>query len=90
MDQVKINSVAYNIIKAPTDDVEQVYKENDSCHFFPILAVTGVVERNDRYYECAWYIDNELTPDASLWVNDWDTADQLTPLPDYSPRKEVF
>lgn len=88
MNTVKVNGETYEIVKDATNDVETVYSDNDAMQAFPILAVTGTGRsiENGRLYEIVWYLDdqdaNQLSEDASDWVNDWGTADEAINLED--------
>lgn len=88
MDKVMVNEKVYEIIEDVTNDVETVYSQADTLQAFPILAVTGTGRsiENDKLYEIIWHLDqqdeSQLPEDASDWVSDWDTADEVIELED--------
>lgn len=88
MDEVMVNGKIYEIVEAPTTNLETVYSQDDTLQEFPILAVTGTGRsvENGSLYEIVWYLDNQtdnkLDDDASDWVSDWDTADDAVELED--------
>jgi len=88
MSKVMVNGKIYEIVEAPTTDIETVYSHDDTLQAFPILAVTGTGRsvENGSLYEIVWYLDEQdkdkLDDDASDWVSDWNTADDAVELED--------
>ncbi len=83
MNNVIVNGKSYRVIEDATDDIQTMYVAGKTE---PVEYVAGVCEDDSgNRYEVDWFIDadtDELPEDASEWVSDWDTADEVSLLND--------
>lgn len=76
MNKVMVNGKTYKVIEDASDDIDTTMVDGNTIEY-----VSGVCE-DDKHnrYEVDWFINantDDLPEDASGWVNDWDTADEV-------------
>lgn len=73
---VIVNGKTYKVIEDATDNIETTMVDGNTTEY-----VSGIAEDADgNRYEIDWYLDydsDELPEDASDWVSDWNTADEV-------------
>ena len=79
MNEVMVNGKEFEIVEPANDEVETTMVDGNTIEF-----VSGIAkdEKGDRY-EIDWYLDvdaDNLPEDASDWVSDWNTADEVIEL----------